>query len=419
METAGDAREPRQFELVVWGATGFVGRLICQYLLQRHAGAVRWAMAARSRAKLEALRAELGEAARDIPMIVADAADPPSLDPMVSSTSVLVSTVGPYAQYGSELVAACARAGTDYCDLAGETPWIRAMIDAHQEQAVASGARIVPCCGFDSIPSDLGVHFLQGRARARFGQPCQSIRMRVKAAKGGVSGGTVASMLGIMEAAASDPQTARLLRDPYALCPEGMRQGPRQASGNTVLWDEQAKAWAAPFVMAAINTRVVHRSNALADYSYGRDFRYEEMMLTGEGVAGQAAAWGMALGLGAFTLAAGVGPLRSLMNSLFLPQPGQGPDEATRESGFYDLRFFGRTATGDRLVARVTGDRDPGYGSTAKMIVESSLCLARDVSREQRRGGLWTPATAMGDELIARLVDNAGLQFTILDDGSD
>jgi short subunit dehydrogenase-like uncharacterized protein len=372
-------------------------------------------MAGRSREKLEALREELGAKARDIPILVADASTADSLAEMVRSTRLVLSTVGPYAKYGSALVAACVKYGTDYCDLAGEAQWIRRMIDAHQSEAEASGARIVPCSGFDSIPSDLGVLFLQNEARRRSGSPCKSVKMRVKAFKGTASGGTIASMLNLFEEASADKEVARILKDPYALNPEGERSGPRQPSGMSVEYDDEAKAWAAPFVMAAINTRVVQRSNALSGYSYGEDFLYEEMMLTGDGPAGALKAAGTAVGLGAFSVAATVEVLRGLMNRLFLPQPGEGPDEHARETGFYDLRFFGTTVTGESIQTRVTGDRDPGYGSTSKMISEVAICLAREVSADDVRGGFWTPATAMGARLIERLEDNAGLTFSVVE----
>ncbi len=414
-----------RYDVVVWGATGFVGKLICGYFLQRYGAdsAVRWAMAARSEGKLDALKAELGAAAATVPVLVADAADPGSLEALVKSCRVVLSTVGPYAQYGSPLVEACAKFGTDYVDLAGETQWIRRMIDAYQDIAADSGARIVPCCGFDSIPSDLGVFFLQTEARARYGRALPTVKMRVKALKGGASGGTLASMVNIFREAAEDPETARILRDPYALNPPDHRDGPRQSSGMSVGYDDDARAWTAPFVMAAINTRVVQRSNALLDPPYGADFRYDEMMLTGAGASGWGTAWATTLGLGAFAGAASLAPLRSALTRFVLTAPGDGPDETARESGFYDLRFFGSGSGsgsgsdggGEKLAARVTGDRDPGYGSTAKMISEAALCLAKDVSKQECGGGMWTPASAMGGKLIDRLQASAGLQFSIVE----
>jgi short subunit dehydrogenase-like uncharacterized protein len=412
--TEPSSNPPRRYDVVVWGATGFVGKLICERLLEANAD-LRWAMAARSNDKLEALRNDLGPRAQDIPVLVANASDPASLAELATSTKVVLSTVGPYAKYGSALVAACAQHGTDYCDLAGEPQWIRKMIDAHQAQAETSGARIVPCCGFDSIPSDLGVLFLQNEARRRSGAPCASVKMRVKALRGGASGGTIASMLNLFEEARADKEIARILRDPYALNPDGLRSGPRQPSGTDVGYDNDAQAWAAPFVMAAINTRVVQRSNALSGYSYGKDFLYDEMMLTGRGMAAAVTAGVTALGLGAFSVAASFAPLRTLMNRSILPQPGDGPDARARETGYYDLRFFATTNSGERLQARVTGDRDPGYGSTSKMIAESAVCLARDLPPGEVGGGLWTPATAMGTRLIDRLVANAGLTFSMIE----
>ncbi len=412
MAEAAD-RSVRTYDVVVWGATGFVGKLICERLLATPSD-LRWAMAARSSSKLDDLRAELGAGAQEIPVIVADASDPASLEKLVTSTKVVLSTVGPFAKYGSALVAACADHGTDYCDLAGEPQWIRRMIDAHQERAKSSGARIVPCCGFDSIPSDLGVLFLQNEARRRSGSPCSPVHMRVKAMKGGASGGTIASMLNLFEEARADKEVARILKDPYSLNPKGMRSGPRQPSGTSIGYDDDAGAWAAPFVMAGINTRVVQRSNALTDYSYGKEFLYDEMLLTGSGIGGCVGAAATGFGLGAFSVAASFAALRSLMDRWVLPQPGEGPNEQARETGFYDLRFFGMTRTGERLQAKVTGDRDPGYGSTAKMIAESAICLARDISPEEVGGGLWTPASAMGTKLIARLEATAGLTFEMI-----
>jgi short subunit dehydrogenase-like uncharacterized protein len=415
MSDSADLESSARYDVVVWGATGFVGKLICEYLLERYSGDsdIRWAMAARSTRKLDALKTELGSAARNVPVIVADAADPDSLSVLVQSTRVVLSTVGPYAIYGAPLVEACAQHGTDYVDLAGETQWIRRMIDAHQETAAKSGARIVPCCGFDSIPSDLGVFFLQSEARVRFGAPIATVKMRVKAFKGGASGGTLASMVNIFQEAAADEEVARILRDPYSLNPADRREGPRQPSGMSVGYDDDAHAWTAPFVMAAINTRVVQRTNALLDPPYADGFLYDEMMLTGAGAGGWATAWATTLGLGAFAGAASVTPLRSMLTRFVLTAPGDGPDEHARNAGFYDLLFFGETDDGKKLATRVTGDKDPGYGSTAKVISEAALCLAKDISAETTGGGLWTPASAMGGKLIARLEASAGLAFTV------
>jgi short subunit dehydrogenase-like uncharacterized protein len=405
----------KPFDVVVWGASGFVGALIAEYLVRDSGGSkVSWALGGRNKEKLEALKASLGKQAADIPVVVADTSDAASLDALVSQAKVVLTTVGPYAKYGSALVAACARNGTDYCDLAGETPWIQRMIDLHQAEAEASGARIVPCCGFDSIPSDLGVYFLNEEVKKLTGAPCTSISMRVKAMKGGASGGTIASMVNIIEEATRDRSIARELSNPYALNPKDQRTGPPQEGPTPVRYDGDAKAWIGPFVMAAINTRVVHRSNALMGYAYGRGFRYDEAMITGSGVLGGAASVALTGGLGAFAAATAFSPTRNLLTRYVLPKPGEGPSAQARETGFFDLRFYGKSQDGRIHVAKVTGDRDPGYGSTAKMISEAAICLADEVPAEEVGGGLWTPASAMGQKLITRLVRNAGLTFEML-----
>jgi short subunit dehydrogenase-like uncharacterized protein len=405
----------KRYDVVLVGATGYVGALIAQYLAKAYGdNELRWAMAGRNAAKLDGLKATLGKRGARVATIVIDTADTKALDALVADTKVVLTTVGPYAKYGSEVVAACARAGTDYCDLAGEAPWIQRMIDAHQAQAEASGARIVPCCGFDSIPSDLGVLFLNDEVEKRTGHPCTSIRMRVKTMKGGASGGTIASMMNMMEEAMRDTAVLRALANPYALNPKGERLGPRQPGLMPVAYDADAKSWTAPFVMAAINTRVVHRSNALMNYAYGRDFKYDEATMTGAGLIGAPAALALAGGLGTFGLAAAFWPTRALLNRFVLPKAGEGPTEAQRESGMYDLLFIGTAKDGRTFKARVTGDRDPGYGSTAKMIAEAAICLA-ETERAQVPGGFWTPASAIGRRLIPRLIDNAGLTFDMLD----
>lgn len=408
--------EAREFDIVLMGATGFTGRLVAEYLLNRHGadGELRWALAGRSQEKLDRVRRDLGESADSLPVIVADSHDADSLDALVQRARVICTTVGPYALHGSELVAACTRHGTDYCDLSGEVPWMRRMIDAHLDAARASGARIVHCCGFDSIPSDLGVWFLQKAAVERFGKPLERVRLRVKAAKGGLSGGTFASMLNIVEESRRDEQTAKVLKNPYALCPADARKGPRQPYVNGPKFDDAIGAWAAPFIMAAINTRVVHRSNALQDYAYGKDFRYDEAVLTGPGFGGRLKATTVSLGMGAFALGAAMGPTRSLLKKVVLPKAGDGPSAEQREAGFFNLIVEGRTDDGKTLRARVRGDRDPGYGSTSKMLGEAAVCLARDIGNEIG-GGFWTPATALDGKLVERLARHAGVTFEVED----
>jgi short subunit dehydrogenase-like uncharacterized protein len=384
------------FDLVVHGATGFTGRLVVEYLLRRYpAGSgLRWAMGGRNADKLAAVRDELGAPA-DTPLVVTDTGNPASLQALMDQTRLVLTTVGPYQLYGNELVAACASAGVDYVDLCGEPAWMRQMIDAHEAAAKASGARIVFSCGFDSIPFDLGVFMLQREMQARFGHPADRVRGRVRKMKGTFSGGTAASLKATMAAAAARPGVLELLRNPFSLTP-GF-EGPRQPSGSKPMVDEVLGLWVAPVVMAAINTRNVHRSNFLLGHAYGADFAYDEMMVTGAGEKGEA-------------LANAVAADKSL-GSDDGPKPGEGPSREERESGFYDLLFIGTDAAGHSLRVGVKGDRDPGYGSTSKMITEAAVCLLQDAP--DTPGGIWTTAPAMGDALIARLKANAGLSFTV------
>lgn len=400
--------EQKTFDLVLFGATSFVGKIASRYLLEHvpQGAPVRWALAARSQSKLDDLLAELGDS--DIPTVIAQADNPQSLIELCGSTRLVISTVGPYALYGSKLVAECARSGTDYCDLTGEVQWIRQMIEQHHETARANGARIVHCCGFDSIPSDLGVHFTQSLAEQRFGQRCDRISMRVKAMKGGFSGGTVASLINVMKEAAADKALRKELADPYSICPEGYGEGVKQPSKLGASKDAVSGQWTAPFIMAAINTRVVQRSAALQGLPV---LSYEEAMLCGKGLKGRAAAYGLVSALGTLGAASAFRLSRALVERL-LPSPGEGPSEEEQLAGYYDLRFFGQTADGQTVESRVTGDRDPGYGSTAKMLVESALCLLQDVPDAE--GGVLTPASVMAEPLIKRLQANAGLAFEAL-----
>lgn len=405
--------DAREFDLILMGATGFTGRLVAEHLLARHGVGqdLRWALAGRDRDKLASIRSGLGDAACDLPLIVADSHDRASLDTLATQARVVVSTVGPYTLHGSDLVAACAAAGTDYCDLSGEVPWMQRMIDAHAGTAEASGARIVHCCGFDSIPSDLGVWLLQRNAMEKFGKPLERVRLRVKAAKGGLSGGTFASMLNIVEESRRDPDTARTLKNPYALCPPGAREGVRQPHVGGPEFDPVLASWTAPFIMAAINTRVVHRANALAGYPWGREFRYDEAVLTGPGFGGRAKATTLALGMGAFALGAALAPTRAMLKRMVLPKPGEGPSKQQREAGFFNIVVAGETADDRRLRLRVCGDRDPGYGATSRMLGEAAVLLG-ETSREATPGGFRTPATALGEALRARLAEHAGVTFT-------
>ena len=407
----------RRHDIVVFGATSFVGQILCRYLLEQFGadGSPSWAMAGRSIDKLEQVRSALGRRAARLPLLVADAADEDSLRQLCAAAHVVVSTVGPYALYGEPLVKVCAETGTDYCDLTGEVQWIRRMIRSYEPRAKKSGARIVHCCGFDSIPSDLGVHFLQQASLERYGKPCTTVKMRVRSAKGGFSGGTVASLMNVLKEAAADPKLRKELANPYSLCPKTHAPGVRQSQVSLPEFDADFQSWVAPFVMAAINTRIVHRSNALSKHAYGKNFRYNEAVLTGRGLKGRLGATGLAAGIAGVMAAGSLAPLRAMLGRFVLPEPGEGPSEEQQARGGYDLRFFGRTADGQTLRARVTGDRDPGYGSTAKMLGQAAACLALDSPRKDTPGGFWTPATIFGERLTERLVRHAGISFELLD----
>lgn len=381
----------RDFDIIVYGATGFTGRLVAEYLVQT--GATRWAMAGRSPSKLGEVRDSIGAPA-DTPLVTANADDPASLKAMAERATVILTTVGPYQLYGSDLVAACAGTGTAYVDLCGEPAWMRRMIDAHEGAAKASGARIVFSCGFDSIPFDLGVLTLQEAAMTRFRQPCPRVKGRVRTMKGGFSGGTAASLKATLAAAARDPSLLKLLASPFALTP-GF-SGPHQPAGLLPEYDPSLGAWVAPFIMAPINTKNVHRTNFLTGHRYGADFVYDEMMVApGLGDMGKAAAEAIAR----------INPLASDKG----PKPGEGPSKEERESGYYDILFAGMMPDGDRIDCVVTGDRDPGYGSTSKMIAETALCLVES----EGDGGIWTSGALLGTTLRDRLQAKAGLTFTV------
>lgn len=432
-----EPRASRPLDLVVFGATSFVGRLLCEELLRLQAvapragaaGPLRWGIAGRSRERLEALRAALvaqcsgvpgaRTAVEALPVCVADAGDATSLRALCAQARVVVSTVGPYALHGEPLVAACAASGTDYADLTGEVQWIRRMVERHEAAARASGARLVHACGFDSIPSDLGVLFLQRLARERLGEPCARVSMRVRTLRGGVSGGTVASLLNVVREAAADPALRRILVDPYALCPpespEVAAARPRQPRTRGARLDAEWGSWVAPFVMSAVNVPVVLRSHALLGHPWGGCFTYDEAVSTGPGMAGRLRALGVSTGLAAFTMAAAFAPTRALLQRLVLPAPGDGPDEASRRTGRFDLRFLGTTGDGRHLAARVTGDRDPGYGSTSRILAQVALLLAGPQDGALRQGGSWTPASLLGMALVSRLEAEAGQRFEPLE----
>jgi len=386
-----------KFDIVVYGATGFTGQLVAEYLASHYKNdaSLKWAMAGRSLDKLASVRDAIGAPA-DIALIKTDASDPASLRAMVDQTRSVISTVGPYQLYGSELVAACATSGTDYFDLCGEPIWMRQMIEAHEAAAKSSGSRIVFSCGFDSLPFELGAFVVQEEAKRVFGAVASRVKGRVRDMRGTLSGGTAASAKATFDAVSKDLSLVAILNNPFALTP-GF-EGPKQPRGNKPLYEEDLQSWAAPFMMALINTRNLHRSNMLMGFPYGKEFVYDEMVLTGSGEKGEANAKRVVAANNDKT-----GP-----NA---PKPGEGPSKEERENGRYDLLYVAIGPDGRQVRASVKGDRDPGYGSTSKMISECAICLLRDTLDVP--AGIWTPGAAMQHKLIKRLVDHAGLTFQI------
>ena len=386
----------REFDLVVFGASGYTGKLVAEYIQNEYVGdqSLKWALAGRNKDKLAGIKEDLNLES-DLTILEVDSNDQESLDAMTSAAKCILTTVGPYQLYGSNLVESCAKNGTDYVDLTGEPGWMYEMINEHKEAAKKSGARIVFSCGFDSIPFDLGVYFVQQAVRDKFGKPAQHVRGRVKAMNGEFSGGTIASLGATMATLKEKPELIKVLANPFSLT-EGF-EGPTQLDDSKVLLDEKLNMWVAPFVMAPINTKNIHRSNALLGHEYGEDFCYDEMMIAGEGEEGKQIA-------DAMTSA-------NPMGGEDVPQPGEGPSQESREQGNNDVQFFADIDEG-YIEARVTGDMDPGYGSTSKMITESAMCLIHDCN--DLSGGIYTPAPAMGNKLIKRLIEKAGLTFDII-----
>ena len=385
----------KKYDVVVYGATGFTGQLVAEYLVKQYPdrSELNWAMAGRSLDKLASVRDAVGAPA-DTPLLQADADKLDTLEAMVASTKVVLTTVGPYQLYGNELVEMCATTGTDYVDLCGEPAWMHTMINKHQAAAEASGARIVFSCGFDSIPFDLGVYFLQEQAKQKFGHTFSKVKGRVRGMKGTFSGGTAASLKATMVAAKQDPAVMGVLLNSFSLTP-GFK-GAEQPAGDKPVFEQEFNSWSAPFIMAAINTRNIHRSNMLLKHDYGEDFVYDEMMFTGPGEQGEATANAVASD-------------KSLSSDKG-PKPGEGPSKEEREAGFFDVIFHAQQGE-EHLTVSVKGTMDPGYGSTSKMIAESAISLVKDDLAT--KGGIWTSAPAFGGKLIERLESNAGMSFNV------
>ncbi len=416
----------RSYDIVLWGATGFTGRLVAEYFAERYEPSnLNWALAGRNREKLNKLKSFLTDVDpgwADLPILLGDALDQNSLEEIARKTKVICSTVGPYAEYGTNMVAACVNNRTDYCDLTGEIQWIREMIDQFHEEAQKKEVRIVHSCGFDSIPSDIGTLMVQEHAKKAYGVPCSRIRAFMSMGGAEFSGGTFASMLKIFEDATCDSKVRQVLTDPYGLNPEEERPGPDGPVQWKPRYDDDLQMWTAPFLMALSNEKIVRRSNAVLNYPYGKDFEYGECMPMGSGWGGVLRAAGISVSMGLFTGAMALGPIRKLLKKFVLPDSGQGPDRETRESGSFEVRLVGQgtnldTGESFRTSGKITGNRDPGYGSTAWMLGESAVCLALGETNTPMVGGILTPASGIGMPLVDRL-ERTGLIFRTADDSS-
>ena len=400
-----------RYDIVVWGATGFAGQLVAEHLTGRYPAAeLSVALGGRNESKLQRLTEELTDETdrAEIPIVVGDATAPASLREMAAQTAVVCTTVGPYTTYGTELVEACIDAGTDYCDLTGEINWVREMIDRYHDEAVEADVKIVHSCGFDSIPADLGVKLLQSYATEEFGAACEFVRIYLEDGEGGVSGGTLASAAELFEAAATDPIARETLTNPYSLAPPGERYGVDTGEQRRPQRDSIRSIWTAPSPMAAVNERVIRRSNALLSYPWGREFRCTEGIPTGSGISGATAAGGIALGLGVGTAAMKSSLLRRGLRRFVFPEPGSGPSQEEMESGHFSVRAIGRGTATDgpfTVISEIGSELDPGYGATARMLGEAGMCLLRDETASPLDGGILTPASGIGDPLGDRLRD--------------
>ncbi len=398
----------KKFDIIIWGATSFTGKLVTEYIFKKYGSSkIKWAIAGRNLKKLEKIRYKVAD--ENIPIFIADSFDEESLSKFVKITKVVCSTVGPYSLYGTKLVKLCVENNTNYCDITGEAHWIRSLIDRFHEEAKSKKIKIINSCGFDSIPSDMGIYFIQNEIKKINNNYAKSIKMRVAGIRGGISGGTYSSINNLLKEAYRDKSIFKVLNNPYGLNPKDKMEGLDKKDLRKIIFDKESNSWIYPFIMAGINTKIVRRSNALSNFIYGKDFRYEEAMIAGKGISGF---WKAILAV--FPLAMiGLNPnsfLKKIVDS-FMPKPGEGPGIEKRKNGFYNLRFYITLNDNRTAFAKVIGDSDPGYGSTSKMLAESALCLAFDNLSDNY--GVITPSYGMGDKLLNRLNDNAGLSFEL------
>ncbi|MDO9235296.1 MAG: saccharopine dehydrogenase NADP-binding domain-containing protein [Aquabacterium sp.] len=405
------------FDIVIFGATSFVGKLVVKHFLDVHGvgGKVSWAIAGRSKSKMTALRQSYGPAAEKVPILIADANSLTALKAMCLQTKVVITMAGPYVLYGENLLRACAETGTDYCDITGEVPWVAEMMKRYEEVAQQTGARIVNFCGFDSIPSDMGVHYLQREAQRRFGRPCTKVRLRVFHARGNPPGGTYATAMDAIGEASRSKAYRAALADPYLLCPPNHGFKVKQNEAYFPAYDPDFKQWSAAFVMAGINTRVVHRSHALLGKPYGDSFRYEEAILVGPSLIGRIAAYTVTGLMVGFVGLAAMAPTRSLLKRFVLPKPGEGSKLRSLAQCSFDVRLTGETDHNQQIQIRLKGQGDPACFATSRMIAESGMCLARDVAKADKPGGFWTTSSLFGDKLINRLHMHGQMKFEVLD----
>ncbi|WP_290815307.1 saccharopine dehydrogenase NADP-binding domain-containing protein [Halovivax sp.] len=394
----------RTYDLVVWGATGVAGRLVAEYLTEQYTSEdLSLALGGRDETRLRGLEAALVARCSgwaELPIVIGDATDPESLRAIAEDTRVVCTTVGPYTRYGTPLVEACISAGTDYCDLTGEVNWIREMIDRYHDDAVDAGARIVHSCGFDSIPADLATLLVQSFAIEEFGTPCELVRIYLEDGRGGVSGGTMSSVVEVFRAASTDPVARQTLRNPYSLAPAGERDGVDPGAQSLPRKDPLRGEWTAPSPMAVVNERVIRRSNALLDYPWGREFECREVVPVGSGPIGMVGASAVSAGLWLATGVLAVGPMREALRRFAFPDPGEGPTSAEIENGYFTIRVLGRGTVTDGpfvVASRISADCDPGYGATAKMLGEAAMCLVNEEIDSPLEGGILTPAAALGD----------------------
>ena len=397
----------KKLDLVIWGATGFTGKLVCEYITNSYNSKdLNWTIAGRNEEKLLKLKNRLNIKNS---ILIGNSNDKSSLEKICSKTKVICSTVGPYALYGTNLIHACIKMKTNYCDITGETQWIRKIIDTFHEKAKKQKIKIVNSCGFDSIPSDMGVYFCQSNYYKENGEYANEINMRVAGSRGGFSGGTYNSLTNVIHEASLNRSVRKILNNPYGLNPINEQSGPDKKDLKSVEYDNEAKSWIAPFVMAGINTKIVRRSNALLNYKYGNSFLYSEAVLVGNGILGKIIGYLSLIPI--LMVIQKKGSVIKKIVDLFVPKAGEGPSKKQRENGFFSLKFFFGNNR-QRYLAKVTGDMDPGYGSTSKMLAECAICLALDDTLNENYGVI-TPSVAFEENILERLQNNAGLEFSM------